>query len=142
MGTFAAIPGGISGLCALMGTLVASDIFPRGTGQNLQGRIIMKNQNNNPGVSNPDAGNRLLPVKVHPGTSRNEITGFTGGVLQVKIAAPPEKGKANKELTDFLSRRLAVKKSSISITKGETGRNKLIAIKGLSPEEIIKRLSA
>jgi uncharacterized protein (TIGR00251 family) len=102
----------------------------------------MKNQSNNPGVSNPDAGNRLLPVKVHPGASRNEITGFTGGVLQVKIAAPPEKGKANKELTDFLSRRLAVKKSSISITKGETGRNKLIAIKGLSPEEIIKRLSA
>ena len=102
----------------------------------------MKNQDNNPGVSSPGAGNRLLPVKVHPGASCNEITGFTGGVLQVKIAAPPEKGKANKELTDFLSRRLDVKKSSISITKGETGRNKLIAIEGLSPDEIIKRLSA
>jgi uncharacterized protein len=84
----------------------------------------------------------LLQVKVHPSASRNEITGFTGEVLQVKIAAPPEKGKANKELTDFLSQVLDVKKSSISIVKGETGRNKLIAIEDLNPEEILKRLSA
>jgi uncharacterized protein len=63
-------------------------------------------------------------------------------VLQIKIAAPPEKGKANKELTDFLSRLLDVKKSSITIVKGDTGRNKNIAIKGLNPEEIIKRLYA
>jgi uncharacterized protein (TIGR00251 family) len=85
---------------------------------------------------------RLLQVKVHPGARRNEITGFSGGVLQVKIAAPPEKGKANQELTDFLSRILDVKKSSIAIIKGETGRNKLIAIEGLDLDEIIKRLSA
>jgi uncharacterized protein len=79
---------------------------------------------------------------VHPGDSRNEITGFSGGVLQVKIAAPPEKGKANKELTDFLSRLLDVKKSSISVVKGKTSRNKLISIEGLTPSEIAKRLSA
>ena len=60
----------------------------------------------------------------------------------MKIAAPPEKGKANRELIDFLSRVLVVKKASISIVKGETGRNKLIAIAGLDPDEIIKRLSA
>ena len=86
--------------------------------------------------------NRLLPVKVYPGAGRNEIAGFSGGVLQIKIAAPPEKGKANRELTDFLSRILGVKKSSISIIKGETGRNKLIAIEGLDSDAIIKRLSA
>jgi uncharacterized protein (TIGR00251 family) len=63
-------------------------------------------------------------------------------VLQVKITAPPERGKANKELTGLLSRLLGVKKSSIAIIKGQTGRNKLIAIEGLNPEEIIKRLSA
>jgi uncharacterized protein (TIGR00251 family) len=84
----------------------------------------------------------MLQVKVHPGAKRNEITGFTGGVLQVKIAAPPEKGRANKELTDFLSQLLDVTKSSISIVKGETGRSKLISIEGLNTAEIIKRLSA
>ena len=90
----------------------------------------------------PEAGNRLLQVKVHPGAGRTEVAGLTGGVLQIKIAAPPEKGKANKELTDFLSRLLGVKKSSISIIKGGTSRNKLIAIEGMTPSEIISRLSA
>jgi uncharacterized protein len=62
-------------------------------------------------------------------------------VLRLKIAAPPEKGKANQELTNFLSRLLDVQKSSISIVKGETGRNKLISIEGLNAEEVAERLS-
>jgi uncharacterized protein len=84
---------------------------------------------------------RLLQVKVHSGAVRNEITGIASGVLQVKIAAPPEKGKANRELIDFLSSRLGVKKSSIAIVKGETGRSKFIAVDGLSPDEALKRLN-
>ena len=59
----------------------------------------------------------------------------------MKIAAPPEKGKANRELTDFLSGVLDIKKSSISIVKGETGRDKLIYVEGLNPEEITRRLT-
>ena len=83
-----------------------------------------------------------MEVKVHPGAGRTEIAGFSGSVLQVKIAAPPEKGKANRELTDFLSQVLSVKKSAVSIVKGGTGRRKLIAIEGLDLREISKRLSA
>ena len=82
-----------------------------------------------------------LAVKVTPNAGRNEITGFKEGVLQVRIAAPPDKGKANKELTDFLSERLSMKKSAISIIKGLTSRNKVLAIAGISREAIIKRLS-
>jgi uncharacterized protein (TIGR00251 family) len=86
------------------------------------------------------SGGRFLPVKVHPGAGRSEIIGFTGGVLQIKIAAPPEKGKANQELIGFLSRKLDISKSSIRIVKGETGRNKLLDIKSFTPDELIKRL--
>jgi uncharacterized protein len=85
-------------------------------------------------------GNRLLQVKVHPGSARNEITGISAGVLQVKIAAPPEKGKANKELIDFLSESLGVRKASITIVKGETGHSKWVTIEGLTPAEILRRL--
>jgi len=60
----------------------------------------------------------------------------------VKIAAPPEKGKANRELIDFFSRLLHIKKSSITIVKGEAGRYKFVAIEGLDPEEIIRFLSS
>ena len=45
--------------------------------------------------------------------------------MQVRIGAPPDKGKANKELVDFLSEKLGVKKSGVLIIKGQTSRNKV-----------------
>ncbi len=83
---------------------------------------------------------RWLAIKVTPNAGRNEITGWRDEVLQVKIAAPPEKGKANQELIDYLSGALGVKKSAISIIKGETGRNKVIEIEGMGREEIISKI--
>ena len=53
--------------------------------------------------ANKDSQGIRLAIKVTPNAGRNEITGFKDGVLQVRIAAPPDKGKANKELIDFLS---------------------------------------
>ena len=81
-----------------------------------------------------------ISLRVYPNASRNEIVGFTDGVLRVKVSAPPTKGKANRELITFLSRLLGVGKGSISIIKGYTTRNKVVAIDGLSREEVMKRL--
>jgi uncharacterized protein (TIGR00251 family) len=91
--------------------------------------------------ANKKSSNARLAVKVTPNAGRNQIAGLKDGVLQVKIAAPPEKGKANKELTDFLAEKLGVKKSTISIIKGQTSRHKTILIAGISGEELLKRLS-
>ena len=82
-----------------------------------------------------------ISVRVRPGANRNEVTGFTDNVLHVRVAAPPVKGKANKELIDFLSRLFDVSKSQVTILRGHTARNKVIAISGLSHEEVTKRLS-
>jgi uncharacterized protein (TIGR00251 family) len=90
---------------------------------------------------NRHSANNRLRLRVHPNASRNELAGFTDGVLQVRVAAPPVKGKANRELTTFLSQALGVSQSSLTIVKGHTSRNKVIAIDGLSQEDIIKRLS-
>ena len=84
----------------------------------------------------------MLRLRVYPGARQNELAGFADGVLQVRVAAPPVKGKANRELTAFLSQALGVSKSSLTIVKGHTSRNKVIAIAGLSQAEIINRLSA
>jgi uncharacterized protein (TIGR00251 family) len=81
-----------------------------------------------------------LEVKVTPGAARCEITGVREGVLHVKIVAPPVRGKANKELVDFLSRALGVGRSAVSIIKGETGRHKIVEVEGLNREEIWLRL--
>lgn len=81
-----------------------------------------------------------IPVHVQPNARRNEVLGFEDGVLRVRIAAPPVKGKANKELVDFLSKLLGVSKGSITIEKGLTSRRKVIAIYGLSQAKILQRL--
>ena len=90
---------------------------------------------------NPDGPDSRFTIKVTPNAGRNEITGYRDGVIGVKIAAPPVRGRANKELIAFLSKTLGISKSSISIIRGQAGRNKLIAVSGLTREEIIKRLS-
>ncbi len=82
-----------------------------------------------------------LEIKITPGAGRNEITGFRDDILHLKIAAPPVRGKANKELIDFLSDVLGVRKSAISILKGETSHRKVISIIGLPQDEILRRLS-
>jgi len=81
-----------------------------------------------------------ISLHVYPNAPRNEIVGFTDGVLGVKVAAPPVKGQANRELVAFLSRLLGVSKGSLAILKGHTSRNKLIAVSGFSQEEVLKRL--
>lgn len=83
---------------------------------------------------------KRLAVKVTPNAGRSEIIGFKEGVLQIKIGAPPDKGKANKELVDFLSEKLGVKKSAILILQGQAGRNKVIEVTGMSVREIQKKL--
>jgi uncharacterized protein (TIGR00251 family) len=85
---------------------------------------------------------RRLTVKVTPNAGRNEITGWRDGALLVKVAAPPEKGKANQELVDFLSRALGVRKSAVAVVKGLTSRNKDIIIEGMSREEIENKLKS
>ena len=72
-----------------------------------------------------------IAVKVQPGARRNGITGYSDSVLRVKIAAPPMEGKANKELIAYFSDILDVRKSAITIEKGQTSRNKLISIEGV-----------
>ncbi len=84
----------------------------------------------------------FITVRVYPNATKNEVVGFSDGVWLVKIAAPPVKGKANKELINFLSKVLGVGRSSLSITRGHASRSKVVIIDRLSQEEIIKRLSS
>jgi uncharacterized protein (TIGR00251 family) len=67
---------------------------------------------------------------------------FEDGVLYVKIAAPPVKGKANQELIRFLSDILGVSRANLTILKGERSKRKVIAIEGLSREQVGRRLEA
>lgn len=91
-------------------------------------------------MSDKESGARLH-VRVTPGAPRNEVMGYAEGVLRVKVAAPPVKGQANKELIAFLSDILGLRKSQLSILKGETSREKVLAIEGVTRVELEARLS-
>ena len=82
-----------------------------------------------------------LSLRVQPNATSNEAVSFIGGILRVKVAAPPVKGKANNELISFLSKVLGIDKSSLTIMKGHTSRNKVILVAGFSQEELGQRLS-
>ena len=81
-----------------------------------------------------------VTVQVQPNAKQNEVLAFEDGILHIKVAAPPVKGKANKELIAFLSQLLDISKSQVAIEKGEASRRKVIAIEGLSQAQILERL--
>jgi uncharacterized protein len=71
----------------------------------------------------------VLSIKVTPKSSRNEVTGFLDdGTMKLKIAAVPEKGKANAEICDFLADQFGVSRRSVQIVRGETSPLKQIVI--------------
>jgi uncharacterized protein (TIGR00251 family) len=75
-------------------------------------------------------------VKVVPGSSRTVFCGMHDGMVKVKIAAPPEKGKANKALIDFLAGELGVKKNAVAIVSGQTSPIKQIAVEGIDSDYV------
>ncbi len=82
-----------------------------------------------------------ISVRIQPGASKNEVAGENSGVWRIRVAAPPREGKANRELIEFLSDKLDISKSRISIIRGESARDKVISISGLSAEEVKRGLA-
>lgn len=88
----------------------------------------------------PDGEALLLKVAARPGASRSQVTGVAADALKVAIAAPPEKGKANKELTTYLAKALGLRKAQVTLGAGATSRDKTVRIEGLSEAELRARL--
>jgi uncharacterized protein (TIGR00251 family) len=79
-------------------------------------------------------------VKIHPRAKRDAITGEVGNALKLSLTAPPVDGKANEACIEFFAKLLNLPRSSITIAAGQTSRNKVIRVAGLSAEEIRRRL--
>ena len=83
-----------------------------------------------------------LSLKVVPGASRNEIAGWLGERLKVRVKAPAESGKANNAVRILLASVLGVPKSSVVIVVGSTSPMKILEIQSLSEKEIRSKLGA
>lgn len=72
-----------------------------------------------------------LSLKVVPGSSRDEIVGWLGDAIKVKVKAPPEKGRANEAVVALLAERLGVDVSTISVVSGHGSPAKIVAVDGM-----------
>ncbi len=80
-----------------------------------------------------DHGVRIA-IRLTPKSARDKVLGPHGDAIKIAITAPPVEGKANAHLIKFLSKRLKVAKSAITIASGELSRDKLVDVTGLSAE--------
>ena len=85
--------------------------------------------------------NVLVKIAVKPNSrKKNIIVDSKENFLFVDLLAPPDKGKANKELLKFLSNFLDISLSRFQISSGHTTRNKIVLIKNVTKEEIKVKL--
>jgi len=82
----------------------------------------------------------MFTVKVVPGSSRTQIAGLMGQMLKIKVAAAPEKGKANDCLVDFLAEKLGVRKNAIAIVSGHTSPVKQIRVEAMTSGQVTQQL--
>jgi uncharacterized protein (TIGR00251 family) len=92
--------------------------------------------------SAPDGADAILSVRVAPRSSRNAVAGCSGGVLKIRLTAPPVDDRANEALVRFLSAELRIAPGRIGILSGGRGRNKIVKISGLTLAEVRLRLPA
>jgi hypothetical protein len=82
----------------------------------------------------------IFLVKVVPRSSKTALAGVLGGMLKIKLAAAPEKGKANQSLVEFLAETLGLKKNAVKIMSGLTSPVKTVEISGISTETLLDKL--
>jgi len=82
-----------------------------------------------------------LRVKIVPNSSRTQIVGPLGDALKIKIAQPPESGKANAALIELLSSVLQIPESSITLTAGHSQPHKTLRVRGISLQTAAALLS-
>lgn len=92
-----------------------------------------------PWVSDTAEG-ALLRLRVAPRAKRTVVQGPHGDALKIRLAAPPVDGKANEALIAFLAERLDTPRQGIQLAHGAGGRDKQIAVTGLSAQAVYDRL--
>ncbi len=81
-----------------------------------------------------------LQLRVSPGASRTGVVGRHGDAWKVRVAAPPEGGRANEAVVRFLADMLGLPRRDVAIVAGHSGRDKIVSLAGIDLEETERRL--
>src|ERR687897_970410 len=82
-----------------------------------------------------------LRLRVAPGAPAPAVVGRHGDFWKVRVAAAPERGKANEAVSSPLADTLAVPRASVTLVSGGGSRNKIVELTGIEPDQIERRLA-
>jgi uncharacterized protein len=83
-------------------------------------------------------------VRVHPRAKKDGISGTMGDALKLSLTSPPVDGRANQACIEFFAKLFKVPRTSVTIAAGESSRNKIVRVIGISAEaasEILRKMS-
>ncbi|HEX9380668.1 MAG TPA: DUF167 domain-containing protein [Gaiellaceae bacterium] len=89
-----------------------------------------------------EAVSTRLRLRVAPGAARAGVVGRHGDAWKVRVAAPPERGRANEAVVRLLAETLSVPREAVTLVSGHGGRDKIVELTGLGPSQIERRLSS
>lgn len=81
-----------------------------------------------------------LRLRVVPGAARPGIVGRYGDAWKVRVAAPPEQGRANDAVLDLLAATLSMPRRDVRLVAGHGARDKVVELDGIAEEETLRRL--
>lgn len=87
-----------------------------------------------------DDGAVVLRLHVHPGAGRTAIVGRHGDALKVRVAVPPEQGRANEACVALVASTLGVTKGQVELVSGQSSRSKRVRITGVEVDEVRRLL--
>ena len=84
----------------------------------------------------PKQGGVIVAVHTQPKAASTEYVGVHGGVLKIRVSAPPIEGEANRALCRYLAEVFSIPQRSVEICSGENSRHKRIKLTGVTPEQV------
>lgn len=78
----------------------------------------------------------MLAVHVTPKAVRDEVAGWRGAELSVRVTVAPEGGKANAAVCSAVAKALGVPKTSVRVAKGATSRHKMLEVTGVGEQDV------
>lgn len=75
-----------------------------------------------------DGNDVVLVIHAQPGAKHSVFAGLHGDALKVRLAAPAQEGKANRELCRFLAEAFGVSLSAVTLLSGESSRSKRVRV--------------
>jgi uncharacterized protein (TIGR00251 family) len=79
---------------------------------------------------------------VSPGANSAHVVGRHREAWKVRVAAPPEGGRANEAVVRLLAETLSLPRDAVTLVSGHGARDKIVQLAGLDPTQIERRLSS